>query len=827
MKSYQVRQAFIDFFKSKEHIAVSAAPVVPHNDPTLLFTNAGMNQFKPYFLGTEIPKNRRVVNAQPCIRVSGKHNDLDDVGFDTYHHTSFEMLGNWSFGDYYKKEAIQWAWELLTTVYKLPKEHLLATVYEDDPETAQLWRDCTDIKPEHIVMCGKKDNFWEMGATGPCGPCSEIHLDLTPELGVPVQQEPDTKGLTTRYMELWNLVFIQYDRQADGSMIDLPECHVDTGAGLERLTAQLQGVRSNYDTDCFQHIIQEVADHLGVPYGDGPEGIPHRVIADHIRTVSFAIADNVLPSNEGRGYVLRRLIRRALRFAAQAGKNSPFLYSLIPGVHSAFGGHYTHIGERVDYIAELVKAEETQFLRTVSSGLGLFQQVVADVKAANTSTITGDTAFKLYDTYGFPLDLTQVMAQEHALTVDVDGFDTALNAQRERSRAARTETLSNGKDATILAVSNTVEPVHQGVYIDQPGGGEARIPASLEQRFGMAQHHTATHLLHQALQKVVGSHVKQAGSLVDINRLRFDFTAKAAVSAAELTEVTDMVNTWITEAHAINITEEPIADAKARGAHAMFGEKYGDTVRVVDIPNVSIELCGGNHVKNTQDIQIVHIVAESAVAAGVRRLEAIVGQERVAEFHRAACEKKYTEYAAKYKDCEAKFATLGDASPEPLPTLLNKETATLPEITDGLRALMGVGKRLDKALQQQQQSAAGDLLSESLAKQCPLNGETGVGVFYVYHNQPIPVLRDLADRLVDTLGDAVVVLGSSINNKGHAVAKVSPSLVNTLGADRLIKALTTHTGGGGGGQAKMAQAGGLDASKLEPGMAARAKEYGT
>ncbi|MGA0242041.1 MAG: alanine--tRNA ligase, partial [Candidatus Marinamargulisbacteria bacterium] len=434
MKSIDLRQAYIDFFKSKGHVFVPSAPVVPVNDPTLLFTNAGMNQFKPYFLGTDTPTHRRAVNSQPCIRVSGKHNDLEDVGLDTYHHTSFEMLGNWSFGDYYKKEAIEWAWQLLTEVFKLPKAHLLATVYEDDDEAAQLWRDCTDILPEHIVRCGRKDNFWEMGSTGPCGPCSEIHLDLDPTKGKPIERDPETGGLNSRYMELWNLVFIQYDRQADGVLQNLPECHVDTGAGLERLAAQLQGVSSNYDTDCFQLIIQAIEGALGVAYAPDQGGVPHRVIADHIRTVAFGISDNVRPSNDGRGYVLRRLIRRALRFAAQAGKNTPFLHQLIPVVNESLGGHYPNISARLDYIAELVEAEEAQFLRTVASGLTLFKSLVTDLKSIKRSTIPGEMAFKLYDTYGFPFDLTQVMAKEQGLSVDNDGFNQALADQKERSR---------------------------------------------------------------------------------------------------------------------------------------------------------------------------------------------------------------------------------------------------------------------------------------------------------------------------------------------------------------------------------------------------------
>lgn len=820
MKSVDIRQGFIDFFAGKGHAFVPAAPVVPENDPTLLFTNAGMNQFKPYFLGSEEPKIKRAANSQPCIRVSGKHNDLEDVGRDTYHHTSFEMLGNWSFGDYYKKDAIVWAWELLTEVYKLPKAHLLATVYEDDDEAADLWLAHTDINPNHVVRCGKKDNFWEMGATGPCGPCSEIHLDLTPDAGAAIERDPATGGLSSRYMELWNLVFIQYDRQDDASLASLPAKHIDTGAGLERLAAQLQGVGSNYDTDLFQPLIKTIASELSVDYSQGDGGTPHRVISDHIRTVAWAISDNVLPSNDGRGYVLRRLIRRALRFASQAGKNDPFLYRLIPVVHDALGGHYAAIGQRQDYIAELVKAEEQQFLRTVSSGLTLFNTMVTDLKATNQTVVSGDAAFKLYDTYGFPFDLTQVMAEEQAMSVDTAGFDAAMLAAKERSRQARSESLSDGKDTSITALSAFTGDVQHGVYVDAPGGGEARIPVNDDQRFGIAQHHTATHLLHESLRKVLGDSVHQAGSLVDVNRLRFDFSYHQAITADELATIEAHVNDWITENHKVTITEEAIDDAKARGAQAMFGEKYGDVVRVVDISNISIELCGGNHVVSTADLQQFKIVAESAVAAGTRRIEALVGEQRVGQYNDNQQKRAFADYEKRYAKVLQKAKTLGHDVPDQLPT-----TATLQTIDAAIAALTQLGKQLDGLLKQQQQGQASDLFTTIIEASLPLQNGAGKAIFKRLDEQPIPVLRDLADRLVDKLGDSAVVLVSETNGKGHAIAKVSPTVLSKLTAKDLINDLTSITGGGGGGRDNMAQAGGIGADHIDAGIAHITKKY--
>jgi alanyl-tRNA synthetase len=806
MTSAEIRQAFIEFFKAKDHVVVPASPVVAKNDPTLLFTNAGMNQFKPVFLGKQPAPHTRVVNVQPCIRVSGKHNDLEDVGLDTYHHTSFEMLGNWSFGDYYKKEAIQWAWELFTEVFKFNKQHLVVTVFEDDEESEALWLECTDIAPNHVVRCGKKDNFWEMGATGPCGPCSEIHLDLAPgEPGIPMALGG---GLSDRYMELWNLVFIQSNRLDSGHLEPLPERHVDTGAGLERLAAQLQGVGSNYDSDCFTPIVQSIESSLRLPCSDGEGGTPHRVVADHIRTVVFGIADNVIPSNEGQGYVLRRLIRRALRFASQAGKKQPFLHTLVPLVHESLGGYYAHIGDRLPMISELIKAEEEQFLRTVESGLRLFHQVTADMSRSNATTIGGDVAFKLYDTFGFPIDLTQVMAKEHGLTVDELGFEVALNAQRDRSRQARLH--ASASDDAIDVVGDFIGPVLTGVYEDAPGGGEARIPANDAQRFAIAQHHTATHLLHEGLRRVVGEHVQQAGSMVDINRLRFDFSASAAVSDDALANVTDFVNQCISDGLSVHVFEEALDAAKAMGAHAMFGEKYDDTVRVVDISTVSLELCGGNHVTNTKDLQVFRIVSESSVAAGIRRIEALVGNDRVALHDETARQQAFNAYLKRWQSLSA---SIGSTSQVALPKKCN-EGASIDELSKEMAALIHVGKQVELESKHNANHAANAVLSELTNEPVPLR-VGGVGVFKALHNMPVNVLRECADRVVQALGDSAVVLVSSVDNKAHAIAKVSASMVGKVSAKALINDVTQITGGGGGGKDALAQAGGLNAIKLD------------
>lgn len=613
MNNREIRQAFISFFESKQHTFVSPSPVVPQNDPSILFTNAGMNQFKDVFLGQGTRPYTRAVNSQVCIRVSGKHNDLEDVGLDTTHQTLFEMLGNWSFGDYYKIEAITWAWELFTTVYKLPKDQLYATVYTTDEESREIWQNQTDIRAENVLTFGDKDNFWEMAQTGPCGPCSEIHLDRG--LGTCDKQEVDghvcaVNGDCARFIELWNLVFIQYDRQENGTLKELPSKHVDTGAGLERLVAYLQHTTSNYETDLFKPIIQAIESISGVAYQDGPAGMPHRVMADHIRTLVFGLADNVMLSNDGRGYVLRRLLRRAMRYAGQLGISEPVMYRLVEPVVQVMGSYYTALPVRQSFITTVIRAEEEGFLKTLSSGTALFNEIAIKLQKTNTLVVSGQDAFTLYDTYGFPIDLTQLLAKEKGLTVDTTSFETELTKQREKSRAS--------------------VKLHDNGPKEKPMGGEARIVTNDVDRLRMARHHTATHLLQAALRDVLGTHVYQSGSLVDVDRLRFDFSHFKAVSPDEIREIERVVNQKITENLSVGPSFHTLEEAKKLGALALFGEKYDDqNVRLISIGTYSRELCGGTHVPSTGVIETFKIIQESAVSAGTRRIEALAGADTI------------------------------------------------------------------------------------------------------------------------------------------------------------------------------------------------------
>ncbi|RMH64922.1 MAG: alanine--tRNA ligase, partial [Calditrichaeota bacterium] len=701
MTSNEIRQQFIDFFKKKDHTFVPSASVVPLDDPTLLFTNAGMNQFKDVFLGKGERRYKRAVNSQKCIRVSGKHNDLEEVGHDTYHHTFFEMLGNWSFGDYYKKEAIGWAWELLTEVWKLPKERLYATVFggddadglEADTEAEELWKTETDIDPSHILRFGKKDNFWEMGASGPCGPCSEIHIDLTPDLsggklvnaGVP------------EVIEIWNLVFIQYNRDTSGVLSPLPARHVDTGAGFERLVAVLQNKNSNYDTDVFTPLLEAIGALTGVPYAQSAEQIAYRVIADHVRMLSFSIADGGMPSNEGRGYVMRRILRRAARYGRKLNFKEPFIYKLVPVLAEQMGGAYPELRERQDHIVKIIRSEEEQFNRTLDRGLDIFAKIEKQLREAGRTVVPGEDVFRLYDTYGFPVDLTRVIAEEQGLTIDTEGFEEAMNRQRERARASakfnaqevendaweilsddedshftgyettRQETeisrylvkeneilvrlketpfyaesggqvgdkgLIRGKDFT-LTVTDTQKQgdviIHHCLPLENFKPSSARVSAEVtdEERRNTIKNHTATHLLQAALQKTLGDHVHQAGSLVNAERLRFDFTHFEKITDDQLLTIERLVNDEIRKNTTLRITHKNFDEAKSEGAMALFGEKYGDVVRTVKIGDFSYELCGGTHVKATGEIGLFLITQESSVASGVRRIEAVTGPRAV------------------------------------------------------------------------------------------------------------------------------------------------------------------------------------------------------
>ncbi|MBT4660827.1 MAG: alanine--tRNA ligase, partial [Candidatus Marinimicrobia bacterium] len=687
MKSAEIRQSFIDFFKDRGHQFIRSSPVVPNDDPTLLFTNAGMNQFKPIFLNQTTPKNLRVVNSQKCIRVSGKHNDLEEVGVDTFHHTFFEMLGNWSFGDYYKKEAIQWAWELFTEVWGLDKDRLWATVYEDDDEAFDLWTEVTDIADNRVLRCGKKDNFWEMGETGPCGPCSEIHYYVGDD---PENQDPKGVNNTDEYWELWNLVFIQNNRIDANTLEDLPDKHVDTGAGLERIATIIQGKKSNYDSDLFLPIIHKIESLSDFSYKENP--IPFRVIADHIRMLCFAIVDGALPSNEGRGYVLRRILRRAARFGRSIDLAEPFLFKLVPTVGEVMGSIFSEVVDKRSHIEKVIRAEEVSFNQTLDRGINHFDKIISKLDG---DEIGGADAFKLYDTYGFPLDLTELMARERELTVDVDGFDSEMAEQKKRAKDAgkfkgstdSTEWIivSEGDDSTFLGYESLESKsqirryTFQGdsilVVLDQTpfyaeSGGqigdmgtingrgielavldvkkennsfihickgvmteqrEVNCKVDSSRRQSTMNNHTATHLMYKALKYILGDHVNQAGSLVHPDYLRFDITHFEKITADQIIEIESIVNQQILLNTKLDVTINSFDEAKAAGAEALFGEKYGDEVRVVRVGDYSLELCGGTHVKQTGDIGSFKVTEEASLSSGVRRIVAITGQKAVEE----------------------------------------------------------------------------------------------------------------------------------------------------------------------------------------------------
>ena len=686
MKSSQIRESFISFFESKSHTRVPSAPVLPIGDKSLLFTNAGMNQFKAIFLNAEEPKDLRVANSQKCIRVSGKHNDLEEVGRDGFHHTFFEMLGNWSFGDYYKKEAIEWSWELFTEVWKLDKSRLWVTVFEEDDEAFELWKNQTDIDPNRIIRSGAKDNFWEMAETGPCGPCSEIHYYVGNN---PADQQAKMVNNSSEYWELWNLVFIQFNRLKDGTMEDLPKKHVDTGAGLERICSVLQNKDSNYKTDLFSKTIEDLENFSNKKYQDFE--VSFNVICDHIRMLSFAIADGVIPSNDGRGYVVRRVLRRGSKFAMNLEIKEPILYKLVDSVVSTMSYHYPELKEKQEYIEQTILSEEQSFLRTLEKGVIQFEKILSTTSG---SEIHGKDAFKLYDTYGFPLDLTQLMAKERKMTVDIDGFDVEMKNQKELAKSGQkfemdnldlkwnletksshsifvgyeNESISskiinhakNGDDIIII-LENTPFYSESGGQIGDAGiisnddfsarvndtqkngdyvlhicsltngaiGDNLSVDCMIDvdRRNNIKINHTATHLLHQSLKDVLGDHVNQAGSLVHPEYLRFDITHPKKISLKELEDIEMIVNQKIGEDITVETSIKSLEEAKKEGATALFGEKYEDEVRVVTMGKFSKELCGGTHVSSTGKINKFKIKHDKAISSGIRRINAITHNE--------------------------------------------------------------------------------------------------------------------------------------------------------------------------------------------------------
>lgn len=864
MKSQEIRKQFIHFFEKKQHKFVPSSPVVPQDDPTLLFSNAGMNQFKNIFLGLEKRDYNRAVNSQKCIRVSGKHNDLEEVGRDTYHHTFFEMLGNWSFGDYYKEKAITWAWELLTEVWKLPKDKLYATIYKDDDEAEALWKKVTDIGPERILRFGEKDNFWEMGDTGPCGPCSEIHIDLGPsrcDRQHVSGHKCGVNGDCGRYIELWNLVFIQYNRETDGSLTELTAKHVDTGMGFERIVSVLQNVDSNYSTDLFTPIIKHISELSGVHFsGSETDGVAHQVIADHIRSLTFAITDGGLPSNEGRGYVLRRILRRAARFGRTLGMREPFIYKLVPTVVDVMGDAFPEVKEKHQYVSMVIKAEEESFNNTLDRGIEIFEKLVENLAEAKQSEIPGEAAFKLYDTYGFPLDLTELMAREKGLTVDLAGFEKEMEAQRQRAREAGKweysidkemegwESVTEGphsefvgyerleieteireikvaSDRTFLTLARTPFYAESGGQVGDVGeivGADFRIkientlkmadrivhvspeilPAvnlkpvvraivQTPTRLATARNHTATHLLQAALREVLGDHVHQSGSLVTPERLRFDLTHFERITSDEIAKIENRVNEKIRENLLVEKFHTDFEKAQKMGATALFGEKYGDQVRVVKIDDYSLELCGGTHLEQTGQIGYFRILSESSVAAGIRRIEAVTGlaaHEVVQEEHQLV----------------NSIREMLNVKPE--------------EIVTRLADLLAERKQLEKQIRDARAATARDQMNVLVAQARDLDGVKLVVA--KVKSQDVNELKQMSEKLRAKLKTGVGVLGAVINNKLSFVCVITDDLVKSrkLNAGQIVRAVAQVAGGSGGGKPHMALAGAKELTKLEQAM---------
>jgi alanyl-tRNA synthetase len=873
MTGTEIRACFLKFFADRGHTVVPSSGIIPKNDPTLMFTNAGMNQFKDCFLGMEKREYNRACSSQKCVRAGGKHNDLENVGRTARHHTFFEMLGNFSFGDYFKKEAIAYAWEFLTRELGLDKSRLYVSVYTDDDEAADIWHLQEGVPRERIFRFGEKDNFWSMGDTGPCGPCSEIFYDQGPEAGC---GSPEcTVGCDCdRYMEIWNNVFMQFDRSSDGVLTPLPKPSVDTGMGLERISAVMQGVASNYDTDLLQGIIRHVERLSGKKYqANDKDDVSMRVIADHSRAVTFLICDGALPSNEGRGYVLRRIMRRAARHAKMLGFAEPMLYHTVDAVRDMMGNAYPELLERETYIKKVVLAEEQRFAETLDRGLAILNDEVASLRAAGKSAIPGDILFKLYDTYGFPTDLTADIVESEGFTIDEAGFETCMEKQRELARehwkgsgeegiaqvfkelhnrgvrsifvgydemsaygpvlaivrdgaevdsAVAGETVgvvtettpfygeSGGQkgDAGVISTGNahlevltTSRPypdliVHHGVVKEGTlkKGDAADQRVTLSTRSATARNHTATHLLQSALRQVLGDHVKQAGSLVSVDRLRFDFTHFSAMTAAEISRVEDMVNAYIMDNNPVTTNLMQITEAIEAGATALFDEKYGDAVRVVRVGDASMELCGGTHVRAAGDIGLFKVVAETGIAAGVRRIEALTGTGALAFVRQMEEEQR------------AVAALLKAEGGNPLERL-ERLLARQKELQREVESLQG---KLNSV-------ASGDLLAQVAEVQGLKLLAVKVAV------EDVKALRDLSDTLKDRIGEGVVVLGAAIGDKANLLVAVTKGLIATVKAGDIIKQMAPIIGGSGGGKPELAQAGGSQPEKLEEALSAAAR----
>ncbi len=878
MTSDEIRASFLEYFQKKGHTVVPSASLIPADDPTLLFTNAGMNQFKDVFLGIGQRDYSRAVDTQKCLRVSGKHNDLEEVGVSPSHHTFFEMLGNWSFGDYYKQEAIAFAWELITELWKLPKELLWATVYIEDDEAEKLWLQETDLPLSRIRRCDK-DNFWEMGETGPCGPCSELFIDLGVDAFPESANDPEAGPNTTdRFLEFWNLVFIQYNRDQSGKLEPLPATHVDTGMGFERITSILQGVDSNYKTDLFTPLLDTVSDMCGVAYNHNNNGLPHRVIADHIRCLTFAIGDGVMPSNDGRGYVIRRILRRAVLYGKKLEMDEPFIFRLVDKVVDLLGDVFPDVLSRREFITRTIQAEESRFHQTLARGLDMLEQSIDTLNTEGETELDGERAFELYDTFGFPLDLTQLLTREKGITVDETGFEDSMSAQRARGRAAwqaagggakddeiavyaevlketgSTEFVGyteHGVNAEIVALIKGSESVARATKDDEvsvllnrtpfygESGGqvgdigfmessEAKIAVldtikpspdlfvhrckviegeitpftevkahiDIERRTGIAVSHTATHLLHSGLRSILGTHVAQAGSLVQDGRLRFDFNHFEAVSYEQLREIESYINEKVRQNDRLTTDEMSLEEAKEKGALAFFGDKYADIVRVVQAGEYSVELCGGTHVVATGEIGYVKLMSESSIAAGVRRVEALTGESAVSTI----------------QDDEVLLSDIANLLKSPKESLADRIEQLLQEQRELEQQIQGL--KSQNALSNLNTLVANvELVNDVKVVAARIDGTDRDG------------MRQLVDALKQKLETGVVALASVSGDEVAFVVGVTPDLVENRGihAGKLMQEITQLADGRGGGRPELAQGGARNPDKVDAAIAATVK----
>jgi len=854
MSSAEIRSAFLEYFKSQGHEIITSSPLIPGNDATLLFTNAGMVQFKDVFLGSDKRNYSRATTSQRCVRAGGKHNDLDNVGYTARHHTFFEMLGNFSFGDYFKQDAIRFAWTFLTETLGIPQERLWVTVHHSDSEAEKIWKEEIGVDPERFSKLDE-DNFWAMGDTGPCGPCTEIFFDHGPEVWGGPPGSPEEDG--DRYIEIWNVVFMQYNRSADGEMTPLERPSIDTGMGLERIAAVMQGVHSNYEIDLFQNLLKAAAETIGV---EDLSSKSLRVIADHIRSCSFLIVDGVTPSNEGRGYVLRRIMRRAIRHGNKLGATGAFFHKLVAPLVAEMGEAYPELAKMQEQVERVIAKEEEQFARTLDKGMALLNEAIAQL---SDKVIPGETVFKLYDTYGFPVDLTADVAREQELTIDMDGFEAAMAEQRERARASGSfnvdyndsikldgETEFSGYEyledrvevAALISEGESVQQLSAGQngvvvlkrtpFYAESGGqvgdsgklswdkgqfavadctkegrnhlhtgtvteGVIEVGATLvaevdkAKRQGAALNHSATHLLHEALRRILGEHVQQKGSLVNAERLRFDFSHFEAVSSDELVAIEKMVNDEIRKNSAVTTEIMALEEAKAKGAAALFGEKYDDMVRVLDMgEGFSTELCGGTHAKRTGDIGLMKIISESGIASGVRRIEAVTGEAALQWFSQS----------------ESLLSELGGMVKAGRDSLVDKYKA----LNDRNRSLEKEIERLNAKLASAQ---SGELLSAAV----DINGVKLLAT--KIDGADAKSLRDMLDELKNKLGSGVVVLGAADGDKVSLVAGVTKDLTDRVKAGDLIRNLAAQVGGKGGGRPDMAQGGGTDAAALPAAIA--------